>query len=140
MKLALSLFIILVILTQSRMHVPKKNFSIGNACSGNYYFQVASFNVIPWPPAVGQDLIIEMNGVFGQSVTVSVIGIGQSIGGQSWNYNTVNVYQAFAAGQGYTFSSAIPAGNTPGDYYIQYTLKGPNQMFISCWSFEYQLF
>lgn len=139
MKQAFSFFILLVVFAQSRMYVPRKSLTTGNTCGGDYYYQVTSFNIHPWPPIRGQDMTMDMGGVFHQSVTVSTIGIGQSVNSQNWKYSTVNVNQAFTAGESHTFSTAIPAGSDPGSYYVQYTLKGPNEMFVACWSFEYQL-
>ncbi|OMJ94697.1 hypothetical protein SteCoe_2033 [Stentor coeruleus] len=121
------------------MYLPKKCLAIGNTCVNNYYYQVKSFDVKPWPPDRGKNITIDMGGVFHQSVTVADIGIGQSINNQSWKYSTVTVNQAFSNGESHTFSTAIPAGSDPGSYYIQYSLKGLSDIFIACWSFEYQL-
>ncbi|OMJ84766.1 hypothetical protein SteCoe_14019 [Stentor coeruleus] len=140
MKQAIGLFTLLIVLTQSRMYVPKKSLYIGETCGSNYYFQVSNFTANPWPPVLGQSMLVEMSGIFDQLANVSVIGIGQSLSGQSWNYTTVKVNQIFSAGQSQTFSTVISAGNNPGYCYLQYALKNQDDMFLACWHLQYQLF
>ncbi|OMJ93426.1 hypothetical protein SteCoe_3539 [Stentor coeruleus] len=142
MEKNLSFLILVIFVVQSRLYTPKKYSSIGYNCGGSYYLSITEFNVWPWPVQPGDDMKIQVVGVFNRAETVDYIATGQDLNHDQWIYNITDIGQTFSVNQIGTFNTSAQAGTASGCYNIQVTLKGPKpeDTYLACWSFSYELY
>ena len=114
----------------------------GESCTNDPSYQVYSFYLNYWPPAINSTFLMAIEGSYTRDCHVDSIAVGTGFNDQNVQYEKiVDINQEYSAGDEYGANIMTGSGLLTGNYVKEFVIFGNdkirNSMFLACWRFRY---
>lgn len=135
-------FIIALTIYTSVFATIQLSTQVGQLCATSNLFKIVSFDVTPWPPALGRSSDITIIGeILANNTGISQIVYGIENAYNQWNYNTQIVDQSYNIYEAVIFQNSQMWPFFTGNYILQTTIFGLDYpaSTIGCWVVAFNL-